>query len=279
MNQINSEKRKQISRLFFYTVCILITLTYLFPFIWMILTAFKRRIDIFSIPPKFLFNPTLDNFTLIIRQWGIFHFFKNSILISLVATIITVFVGTMGGYALARLEFKNKQLFAIELLTVRVIPPIIASISLFLLGKQLGLLNTHLYLILIYATFNLPMAIWMTGSFISEIPSAIEESALVDGCTKYAVFYRIILPLILPGLAATFMIIFVFCWNEFLFANILTSYETKTLTVVAASAVKPRGVVWGAAASSGVILSIPPLAVCFLAGKYLVRGLTFGAIR
>jgi len=245
----------------------------------MILTAFKREVDIFSIPPKILSTFSLSAFKVIIEEWGVFGFFHNSIIISLTATIITVFVGALAGYALARLEFKNKRFFTLQILGVKLIPPIIGSISLFLMGKVLGLFNTHLYLILVYSAFNLPMAIWMMTSFISEIPISIEESARVDGCSEYSIFYRIVLPLILPGLAAVFMIIFVFCWNEFLFANILTSYETKTLPVIAASAIKPRGVSWGPASACGTLLMIPALVVVFLAQKYLVRGLTFGSIK
>ena len=273
------KKKKQIFKLFFYTVCISVTLVYLSPLVWMILTAFKQKAEVFSTPPKFLFNPTLYHFRLIIEEWGVLHCLYNSILISLVATTITVFVGTLAGYALVRFEFKNKELLALELLSVRVIPPIISGIALFLIGKALGLLNTHFYLILIYTVFNLPMVVWITASFISDIPIAIEESALIDGCTKYSVFQKIVLPLILPGLSAAFMITFIFCWNEFLFANIITSYETKTLPVLAAFSVRSRQTLWGAAAACGILLSMPPLIVCFLVGKYLVRGLTFGAVR
>jgi len=271
--------KKQALRLLFYSVCILVTLIYLFPLIWMLFTAFKPRTDIFSTPPKFLFPPTLYHFRLVIEEWGVLHFLYNSVLVSLGATTVTVLVGTLAGYALARFEFKNKNLLALELLTVRVIPPIIPGIALFLIGKVLGLLNTHFYLILIYTVFNLPMVIWITASFISDIPVAIEESALIDGCTKYSAFQKIVLPLIFPGLSAAFMITLTFCWNEFIFANILTSYETKTLPVLAAFSIRSRSTLWGAAAACGTILCVPPLIAFFVAGKYLVRGLTLGAVR
>jgi multiple sugar transport system permease protein len=279
MPRTSTRRIRSILDVLHYPARILITLIYLLPLIWMATNAFKSPLDIFAIPPKFLFAPTMANFRMIIAEWGILHYLHSSLIIGLSATILTVLIGTMGGYGLARFEFKNKDLLAMQLVGLKIVPPIIAVISLYLMSKGLGLYNTHLYLILIYTTFNLPMAVWLMRSFISDVPVAIEESAEVDGCSNYSVLRRITLPLILPALAATFMITFIFCWNEFLFANVLTAYETKTLPVIAAAAVKPREVEWGAASAAGLVMFVPALFVCLFIGRYLVRGLTFGAVK
>ncbi len=256
----------------------LFIIIFFFPVFWMILTSFKGSILIGG-SAKFIFRPVLENYRMVVADWEIMSFFKNSLIVTLFSTLITLLAGTLAAYSLVRLKPAGKDFIAFEFLSLRAIPPIVALIPIFLLGKILHLQGTLVLLIVVYATINLPISVWMMAGFLKEVPVAIEESALIDGCTRLGVFTKICLPLILPGLIATGIICAIFAWNEFMFANILTVRETKTLPVIAAMSMKHYSIAWGAAAAAGVICAIPVIILGIAAQKYLVRGLTFGAVK
>lgn len=262
-----------------YFVVLLVTVIFVFPYFWMVISAFKSRADIIAIPPKIFFQPTLENFEALIEQFYVLPALKNSIIVVLMATTLSVSLGMLASYALARFRFKGKNAIALDVLSIRMVPPIASAIPIYLIALKTGLFNTYWVLALVNAVFNLPLVIWVLRVFVEELPASIEEAAMVDGCSRLRILWSITLPLILPGLVAVTILTSIFVWNEFLFANILTGAETKTLPVVIALSIQPRGVAWGIATAGGTLVSLPIILPLMFIQRYLVRGLTFGVIK
>jgi multiple sugar transport system permease protein len=263
---------------FSYVVVLLAFVIFLFPFFYMMTSAFKTHADVTNYPPVWIFEPTLENFYEL-KEDGAFYALKNSLIIVSFSTCLSMIFGSLAAYALARYNIKGKEMIALEILMIRMLPPIVTVIPLYLLGKQLGILDTHLLLIFVYTLMGLPFVVWVMRVFTQDIPRSIEEAALIDGCNRLQVIVRITLPLMLPGLAATVVIVFMFAWNEYLFASLLTSSDARTLPIVAANTVKPKGISWGVGSAVGVLMSVPVIVLALLMQRYLVRGLTFGAVK
>ena len=271
--------RRGLKILLVYGMVAVVLAFFLFPYFWMVASAFKSPGDVTAYPPVWVFAPTLDNFRELIDEMGALSALRNSLIVVGISTCLALIFGSMAAYALARFNIKGKETIALEILMVRMLPPIVSVIPLFLLAREFGLFDTYWILIAIYILMGLPFVVWVMRVFIQEIPRSVEEAALVDGCTRLQVLFRISLPLMLPGLAATVVIIFMFAWNEYLFATMLTSSDAKTLPVVAANTVKPRGISWGVASAAGVLMSVPVVVLALMAQRYLVRGLTFGVVK
>ena len=271
--------RRGLKILLVYGMVAVVLAFFLFPYFWMVASAFKSPGDVTAYPPVWVFAPTLDNFRELIYEMGALSALRNSLIVVGISTCLALIFGSMAAYALARFNIKGKETIALEILMVRMLPPIVSVIPLFLLAREFGLFDTYWILIAIYTLMGLPFVVWVMRVFIQEIPRSVEEAALVDGCTRLQVLFRISLPLMLPGLAATVVIIFMFAWNEYLFATMLTSSDAKTLPVVAANTVKPRGISWGVASAAGVLMSVPVVVLALMAQRYLVRGLTFGVVK
>ena len=271
--------RRSLKILIVYGAIAVALAFFLFPYFWMVTAAFKSPGDVTTYPPVWLFEPTLENFLELIEDMGALPALRNSLIVVGISTCLALTFGSMAAYALARFKVKDKETIALEILAVRMLPPMVSVIPLFLLARKFGLFDIYWILIAVYTLMGLPFVVWVMRVFIQEIPRSVEEAALVDGCTRLQVLFRISLPLMLPGLAATVVIIFMFAWNEYLFATMLTSSAAKTLPVVAANTVKPRGISWGVASAAGVLMSIPVVVLALLAQRYLVRGLTFGVVK
>jgi len=251
----------------------------LFPFYWTVAAAFKGTGEVTAYPPVWAFTPTLDNFRELFQALGAFDALINSLVIVGVSTCLALLFGSMEAYALARFEIKGKDMIALDILLIRMLPPIVSVIPLFLLAKKLGLFDSHAILIAVYTLAGLPFVVWVMRVFIQDVPRSVEEAALIDGCNRLQVLFRITLPLVLPGLAATVVIVFIFAWNEYLYASLLTSSNARTLPVVTAVAIKPRAISWGVASAAGVLMSAPVIVLALLVQRYLVRGLTFGVVK
>lgn len=262
-----------------YALITLITIAFVFPYFWMVITAFKHPRDIRAIPPKVLFTPTLENFHELINDFHILPAIQNSVVVVLMATSLAVIFGLLASYALARFQFRGKNAIALDVLSIRMVPPIASAIPIYVIALKTGLFNTYWILALVNAVFNIPLVIWVLRVFIEELPLSIEESALVDGCSRLRILWSITLPLILPGLIATTILTSIFVWNEFLFANILTGPETKTLPVVIALSIETRRISWGIATAGGTLVSLPIVFPLIFIQRYLVRGLTFGVVK
>lgn len=262
-----------------YLLIIIVSLLFVFPYLWMLITAFKLPQDIRAIPPVILFTPTLSNFQELIVKYQVLPAIKNSIIVVLMATALAVIFGMLTSYALARYKYRGKDAVAMDILSIRMVPPIASAIPIYLIAQRTGLYNTYWILILVYAVFNIPLVVWVLRVFFEELPLSIEEAALVDGCSRLRILWSITLPLVIPGLIATTILTAIFIWNEFLFANILTGPETKTLPIVIALAIETRRVSWGVATAGGALISLPIIIPLMFIQRYLVRGLTFGVVK
>ena len=268
---------------------LLLLLWTVFPFVWILLTSLKSPGDILSVPPSFVFTPTLDNYAALVmgEQRGQYSstrpdfplFFLNSMIISLGAVVLSTLAGIPAAYALARFEFPFKNGFAFVLMSFRFVPFIAFVIPLYLLYQRLGLYNTHAGLIFAYQLITLPFTIWMLRSFFQEIPLEIQEAAKIDGCSWFGVLTRVILPLSLPGLAVTVILGFMFCWNAFNYPLMLAGRQTFPVTVGAIQFISYEQVLWGQMAAATIVAALPQLLLSLMVQKYIVRGLTMGAVR
>lgn len=260
-----------------------------FPFVWILLTSLKSPGDIISVPPKFAFTPTFDNYAALVigEQRGQYSstrpdfplFFLNSMIISFGAVALSVAAAVPAAYALARFRFPLKNALAFVFMSFRFVPFIAFVIPLYLLFQRFGLYDTHLGLILAYQLITLPFTIWMLRSFFMEVPSEIQEAATIDGCSWLGVLTRVILPLSLPGIAVTVILGFIFCWNAFNYPLMLAGRQTFPVTVGAIQFISYEQVLWGQMAAATIVAAMPQLALSLMVQKYIVRGLTMGAVR
>lgn len=262
-----------------YAAMLIALLFFLFPYYWMVSAAFKGPGDVTAYPPVWIFEPTMENFVELFRDLGAMQALTNSLIIVGISTCLAIIFGSMAAYALARFEIKGKEMIALEILLFRMVPPIVSVIPLFILARKLGIFDTYWVLIAIYTSMGLPLAVWVMRVFTQEIPKSIEEAAMIDGCNRLGALYRVTIPLMLPGLVATIVIVFMFAWNEYLFASLLTSQDARTLPVMTAVSIKPRAISWGVASAAGALMSLPVVVLALLVQRYLVRGLTFGVIK
>jgi len=251
----------------------------LFPPVVLFLTSIKTDIDALSFPPKWIFDPTLKNYVDILNTSPLVDYALNSLIVASLNTLLCLIVGSMAAYGLARFKFRGADNIAFWILSIRMMPPVAAIIPIYILMKNLRLLDTPWCLVITYLTFNLPFVVWMMKGFFEEIPREIEESALIDGCSDFSVFFRIALPLVAPGLAATAIMVFIFSWNEFLFALILTGTKAVTLPVGIIGYMKETGINWGYMTAGGILALIPVIVFMVLVQKHLVKGLTLGALK
>ena len=252
------------------------------PLVWMLVTSLKSNREITqetSLVPQAL---TIENYVSLFngREFG--AYLTNSIIVTSVSVLIALVVGTMAAYALARFRLRGgaERFVGFGLLMVRLMPPIVIIIPIFLAAQGLGLLNSRLSLIVVYAAFNVTIVVWMMESFFREIPVDLEEAAMVDGDTRFTAFRRIVLPLAAPGLVATGIFAVITTYNEFLFALVLTSTPgAETMPVGAATLIGRINVDWGAMSAAGVIGALPIVVFSIVVQRHLVRGLTLGAVK
>ncbi len=267
-----------------------VSFCYFFPVLWIILTAFKTHNDALAIPPKFFFTPTLENFVGVFSRayikgqaavnTGFDLFFFNSVFIAGSSVIVALILGTLAAYGFSRYPLKGNDTYLFIILTTRMLPPIVVIIPIFLMFRVSGLSGTYLGIILLYAAFNLPFAVWMMKSFFDELSPDVEDAARVDGSSDRRVFFKICLPQVKAGLAATAVFGLILTWNEFLFALLLTGVETRTVPVAMAQTIGGDiGVRWGLLAAIETLFLIPVIVVVFLLQNHLLRGVTFGTIK
>lgn len=263
----------------FYIFMALYAIFSLAPILWMVMTSFKTRGDVYATPPLLIFQPTLESYQHIFFYSDIPRMFLNTVIISLGSTILSLSIGILAAYALARLPVPGREDIAFYILSIRMFPPIAAAIPIFLIYRSLNLVDTHIGMIIAYTTFNLPFVVWMLRGFIEGLPAELEEAAMVDGRSRVRAFVDVTLPLLVPSIVAVAIFCIIFSWNEFLFALILTVRVAKTMPVSITEFITWREVTWNTVAAAATILVIPVIIFTFLIQKYLVRGLTMGAVR
>lgn len=271
--------KRAVSQVAIYAAVVLIVLFFGFPIYWTVLTSIKPLDLIPQNPPVFVFKPTFEYYRQIFSQPVLWRSLMNSGVVATTSTVLAVSLGAPVAYALARFNFKGREQIAFFFLSTRMTPPVAVVLPFFLIARSFGLLDSRLMLIIAYTTFNIGFVVWLLRGFFSEVPPEIDEAAMVDGCSREAAFFKIVLPLAAPGIAAAAIICFIFCWNEFLFALILTNFDAKTLPVAAAGFVTDRLVLWGNLCATAVITYIPVAFFALVARRHLIRGLTMGGVK
>lgn len=258
--------------------CVLLNL---FPFYWMVSSSLKESASLFAYPPTFLPLPfDVGAYVQVFRQTALLEWLLNSVRVAVPTTVLALVFSVTGAYALSRFKFRGRGLTAMLILVTQMLPGTLLVIPLYLLFKQFGLLDTHVGLIIAYATFALPFSIWMLKGYFDTIPLEIEEAAIVDGCTRLQVLARIVLPLSLPGLTVTAMFAFILAWNDLILAVTLTTDPSLRLDAVGlASFIGEYGTPWGLIMSASTVSSLPILILFLFAQRYLLAGLTAGAVK
>lgn len=295
-------------------LAILIAFIMLIPVLWMAMTAFKSRPDATASPPKVFFQPSWDGFIGLftnrtqlsaaalakqkertdLNYWerqalergmrilGPSKFvgqLRNSLIIAVTSTFLAVTLGLLSAYAFSRYNVPGKGDWLFFILSTRMLPPVVVTIPIFLMYRAVGLYDTHIGLILLYTVFNLSFSVWLLKGFIDEIPVEYEEAALVDGYSRLQAFRKIVLPQSVTGIAATAVFCLIFAWNEYAFALMLTSEKARTAPPAIPANLGVGGIEWNAIAAGSLLFLIPVVIVTFLLRRYLLRGVTFGAIR
>ena len=257
---------------------LIVLIWFAFPILWMFLSALKTQAGMFTMPPQWIFTPTLANYETMFER-GALLYFRNSLLTSLGTVAVATTLGTLAGYGLARGRFRYKKHTAWWIITTRMAPIPAVLVPLYAIFRSLGVINSLPGLVFAFTTFSLPLAVWLMMGFFREVPRDLEEAVWVDGGTVFRSFWDVALPLVKPGLIATATLSFIFSWNDYLFATVLTSGATQTLPVVTASLQTMQGVVWGQVMSMGTLIFVPILLLGIAIRKYLVRGLSLGAVK
>jgi multiple sugar transport system permease protein len=254
-------------------------IAFLFPIFIMFNLSFKSNLEIMSWPFKwFNFKPIVTNYKQVFILGSFGQYIINTFTISIGNTILVVLFGTTAAYAIARYKILNQN-SALLLLFMRMIPPVAIMTPIFLIMKDFNLLDTYHGLILVYAAFNLPLAIWMMIGFFADVPRELEEAAYIDGCGKFRTFWQVILPIVRGGLVATLLLCLVMSWNEFPYAFIASGRVTRPIAVAALSFKQQEGIYWGEVMAVGSIAFTPMLILALLFQKNLIKGMTMGSVK
>jgi len=314
MAQIMDRKGKIVKVVVIFIITV-VTIIYLIPLFFIIHTSFKPWEYIKEYPPKILFKPTVASYIRIftsrtplpagvklseekvaqmkwyerliykdtneeiVRQGDLPRRYLNSIIIVIGSTVITIVLGTLAAYGFSRGKLKGKDDWLFFILTTRMLPPVVVVIPIFLMFRALKLTDTHIGLILLYTVFNVSFAVWVMKGFIDEIPVEYEEAAMVDGYTRFEVFMKIVIPQAITGIAATAVFCFIYAWNEYAFAFLLSRKYAQTVPAWLPYQMGVLGYDWGAAAAGTFLFLLPAMVFTIILRKHLIRGITFGAIR
>jgi ABC-type glycerol-3-phosphate transport system permease component len=268
-------------RVLLYAGALVLVVGAAFPLFWMVSTSLKPSGEIFATPPRMIpAHPTLDNFGRLFTETSFLTYFRNSATVALTAVLLTLAVSALGAYGLTRFSFRGRDKVAGLILTTYMFAPVMIIIPFYILVRQLGIVNTHLALVLSYTTFCLPFCLWLLRAFFQSIPLELEEAALVDGAGRGRAVLYVVLPLALPGLIATAIFTFILAYNDFLFSMVLiTSEELKTLPVGVNDLFNATIVDWGMIMAAGVMITAPAVVFFAAVQRYLVQGWGAGGVK
>jgi multiple sugar transport system permease protein len=270
-------KQEKVS-VFWTLLLIVIACIVLFPVLWVGSFMFRPDAAMFARPTEWLFDPTMVHFQYVIEN-GFIGYLGTSFALASISTLLVVVLGTPAAYAFARFNLRFRDDLFLFVLATRMAPPICMVIPFYMIFSKIGLIDTYVGLTLAYLTFNLSFYIWVMSSFCKDLPLALEEVAILEGHNRFAVFLRVVLPLLRSSIVATGMLCFIFAWNEFMFAFMLGGQEVKTLPVAVPELITTQGVRWGPLAIVGTLSLVPVMLAVFLLQKHIVRGLTMGAVK
>ena len=269
---------KTLKDILTHALLIIFSLMILFPVLWTVRTSFAPEVVAYEIPPKFIFTPTLEHYKNIFQVNHFEIFFRNSLIIALGATLLSVPIAAFGGYAFARYRAGGRPLQFIVIGT-QMLPGIVLILPIFVIFTRIHLTDSLIGVSLAYMAFNIPFLVWILMGFFEGIPVDIEEAAAIDGLSPIGTLLRIVIPISTPGILSSAILSFIMCWNEFLFALILTGSRTSTVPVSLAEMVTQRGVLIGKLSAGTAMAIIPMIIISIFVKKYLVQGLTLGAIK
>lgn len=282
MNNLKSEKRSRILPRFGFWLLILLVLVLVgFPLLWMALSSLKPSVELFKTPPSlFAKNPSLVWYRKAFSDSLVVRYFINSLVIAVSTMMIDIVIGTSGAYSLARFQYKGRKAIKIGVLSAYCIPPIMLMVPLYRIIAGMGLTSSYFGVIIGHVTVTLPFSIWLLISFFQKVPREIEEAAWVDGASVFKTFYRIFLPLCIPGVLSIGIMAFILSWNEYLLSSVLVSSDTmKTITVGLANYISSTEIDWGTIMALGTVTTIPIVILFTAIQKYFVEGLTAGAVK
>lgn len=254
---------------------------FLFPILWMIITSFKDQRDIFTSPPVLFFTPTIEHYVTYLQRPDIQRRLINTVIVAIGSGVLSIIAGSMAGYALARIRLRGAGTIGALILLSRGVPPIALAVPMFLVARSLGITDQHITLILAYCTFLMPYVMWLMRGFFLALPKELEESAMLDGCSRFGAFFKIIVPISLPGILSTLIFSMILAWEELLFALVLTNRNASTIPVaiqgIAGDTI--NGANWAALTAVGTITVLPVAVFALLVQKWLIQGLSDGATK
>lgn len=296
MSRVGTQEARQNPA--FYALMVALVVMAMGPIVLMLSTSLKLNVDVMSDSSRLLFMPTLSNYETVLCDllWyepehvgycdpTFGRALKNSLIIALISTAITLIIGTMAAYALVRFRFMGRGTISMTTLMMRMVPPAVLLVPVFGIWtfnfcfRDECLAGTYSGIILVYVAMNLPFVIWILQSFIVQVPEQLEEAARMDGAGPFQVFFLVVLPLIKPGMAAAAIFTFRIAWNEFLLANALLDRNTRTVPVTIVNSLTEYDIDWGVIMATGSLLAIPPIIFTFVASKQIITGMTAGAVK
>ena len=257
----------------------LVTGILFFPIFWMFVTSFKTEVAAVATPPQLFFTPTLENYIDVQERAAYFNYALNSIVVSIGSTVLALLLAVPAAYAMAFFPTKRTKGTLLWMLSTKMLPSVGVLVPIYILGRESGLLDTRIGLVIIYTLINLPIVVWMIYSFFKEVPNAILEADRMDGATTYQEVVYVLLPLALPGIASTALLSIILSWNEAFWSLNLTTFDAAPLTAFIASFSSPQGLFWAKLSAASTMAIAPILLFGWFSQKQLVRGLTFGAVK
>jgi multiple sugar transport system permease protein len=271
-----------------YLLVLLIVVWTVSPYVWLVISSLSFKIDLLTTPLKWIpTRITLENYTSLFYDRGsttvnaalFIRSLRNSALIATGTTFIALILGVLSAYALARVKFPGNNLFMVGMMAAHMLPPIAIVIPLYVVLRRLDLFDKHHGLVLVYLSFILPLVVWLMRGYFAAIPSELEDAARIDGCSRLEALFRIVLPLAGPGLVSVAVFAFIAAWNEYLYAFIYTNIAAKTLPVLIGEFSTKLGLEYLRIAAAGVLASLPPVLLALVFQRFLIRGLTAGAVK
>jgi len=266
-------------KLLVYILLAVVLMLFMTPIYLIIVSSLKPAPDMFSRPPAFIFTPTLQHYYDLFTMRPFHLQIMNSLIVAFGSTAFSLFFGTLAAYAISRIRNRWTNQIAFWILSMRMFPPIAVVVPYYIIFQTLGILDTPLALIIVYSTFNIPLTVWLMKGFFDDLPEALEEAAQIDGHGVLATFYYVTLPLTAPGLAVAAVFCFIFSWNEFLFALMLTGSNAQTVTVAVMSFWSSDAVQWGRIMAGSFVILIPGVIFVLTCQRWLVKGLTMGSVK
>ncbi|MGB4407389.1 MAG: carbohydrate ABC transporter permease [Sphaerochaeta sp.] len=269
-------KQSITKKLLFALMLIVIIVPILFPFVWMLMSSFKTQVDIISWPPKFIFKPVMQNYERVFVEQNFLRYMKNSVIVSVSSVLLSLLLGLPAAYSIARYKQQKLSMF---ILVARLMPGISFLMPWYIVFSRLHLMDSFVALILSHMLICLPLVVWVMAPYFDSVPRELEEAAMVDGLTQQMAFLKILLPLSGPGVVTATTLSFIFSWNNFMFSQVLSQQKTRTLPIAVYNFLSYVEVDWGAVMAAAVVIMGPAILLTMFFQKYVVKGLTMGAVK